>query len=126
MRDIKFRAWDTKKQQMTGLEFAVTAKGSWLLKDLSLSKETWVREKTHRLIPMQWTGLLDKNGKEIYQGDIVLKPNKHGFGPIKIIERSEHVAAFTWGREFLYLSTASLKLEIIGNIYENLNLLTTT
>ena len=52
MREIKFRAWD-KDRMVKGFE---------LFEDNSAYRGA---------IPMQFTGLLDKNGKEIYEGDIL-------------------------------------------------------
>lgn len=83
MREIKFRAWDTKKQMMTGFPFALVSndESSWMLtKDYTKPGEPWHKEQTSRLIPMQFTGLLDKNGlQDLYEGDIIdMKGNLKG------------------------------------------------
>jgi len=66
-REIKFRAWD-KKNGMTTC-FAVHASGL-----CAYMNNEWL-EYSETPILMQYTGLKDKNGKDIYEGDI-LSPNK--------------------------------------------------
>lgn len=79
---------------------------------------------------MQYTGLKDKNGKEIYEGDII----KYKFpydtrlkhiSPVKFLETE---ASFgikdRYGNKIpLYTISANNYFEVIGNIYENKNLL---
>ena len=56
MREIKFRAWDKETKQFNWIELT--------------NGETWIDKDWEPL--QQFTGLLDKHGKEIYEGDIVL------------------------------------------------------
>ena len=124
MRTIKFRAWDTKKQMMTGLPFAIVSQSDnyLLVKDYS-TNGFWVPEKTSRLIPMQFTGLLDKKGKEIWEGDIVYDGDY-----LSLVSWAEGGFCLQHQKSRIkypmqILTKENHKLEVIGNIYENPELL---
>lgn len=98
MREIKFRAWNEVKNQM----------------------ENDVYKDYHNL--MQYTGLKDKNGKEIYEGDGFYFYNDFRYVGF------EDGAFFTYKKngtqqESLYFCLLYINVEIIGNIYENPELL---
>ena len=122
MRTIKFRIWNGKKilfpNQITkyancelGINYAkeYTPEGVYILRNPS---------KIHL---MQFTGLYDKNGKEIYEGDIL----EDSLGRRKVVEYYQDgfwLNASLEGAEWsLRLTHKSSK--IIGNIYENAELL---
>jgi uncharacterized phage protein (TIGR01671 family) len=110
MREIKFRVWDEKEKKMTG---------SWIMGARGDYPE----------IILQCTGLKDKNGKEIYEGDIVKAHINQRWGFIDRITviRSEHLghcmADFPEIDDGLPLEDlvccSPNSAEVIGNIYEN-------
>ena len=111
MREIKFRVWDEEGRDM---EY-------WGLQD----RNYYSCSGEERYYIMQYTGLKDKNGKEIYEGDIVkyfdsyqvwlLAPIVYAMGCFAIKHPS-------WDDDILlrdFINEDMMGIEIIGNIYEN-------
>lgn len=111
-REIKFRAWDIlSKRMMEDIEL-------WLIPYGVLFPHT---PDQRCLELMQFTGLLDKNGKEIYEGDVLgLKYFAHW---VVICEPGAfHIYNVTDPNK-TYPLVQTFEREVIGNIYENPELL---
>lgn len=109
MSDIRFRAWDKKTKRLLSPEYTETV----------MALMGWSGGDDY--IYMQFTGLHDKNGKEIYEGDILEYYNAtvpRGSNPVKR-------KVVRWLK-----SNASFKDcfggEVIGNIHQNPELIEET
>lgn len=121
MREIKFRAWDESRKQMI-YQFGTLAEDKpQLMTDNDdrlicghyMPNEDWCEPAL-----MQYTGLKDVNGKEIYEGDVVNYWLSHDSGGITVTSQVEWFKyAFRLNR--LWLLTEIRAIEVIGNIYEN-------
>ncbi len=119
-REIKFRAWDKEgKRWMDDPDYAVCNCGSIFLRKSGTTDYSCT--KTDRFVLMQYTGLKDKNGREIYDGDIL-----DAFGGKAVVRWNgwcyEPLDICTCGcsREFQKNpSKISEKMKVLGNIYEN-------
>ncbi len=140
MREIKFRVWDIKNKcwcrpEIEFIPYQCSDNKDMYL-DIKWGEETGPKEQDY--VFCQFTGLKDKNGKEIYEGDILTSENypfDEGnylievsfdtgtfFGYVVMTKKgSENVAGRAEGNSINPEEFSNF--EIIGNIYENPNLL---
>lgn len=119
-REIKFRAFN-KKESVMYQDIAVLTNEESQKSQLSISSNRIaISTKNDGYSIMQYTGLKDKNGKEIYEGDI-LDDNKPWV--VKSSTNGAWMLDYANGSGEKYLYPIMQHLEIIGNIYENPELL---
>lgn len=147
MRDIKFRVWDKEYEKMTyfndeDYEYKppfVFRLDQVLKKDSNYDdyEDFEYNDVTDSVEVMQYTGLKDKNGKEIYEGDIIefsydmFVGNFDTFvakGKVVFKEGAFYVEIFenertTKDEAYLLYSINLDTIEVIGNIYDNPELL---
>ena len=125
MREIKFRAWvkdyEANKYRMI----------DWFLDFFSdMSPVTnyggeFPDKDNSDIILMQYTGLKDKNGKEIYEGDFIGWPGTGLHYEIEFEDGAFKIAHSGTVYEWIcFYKRRGEEVEIVGNIYENPELLT--
>lgn len=147
MRKIKFRAWDEEDERMYYSGKVIITFNGYLEEVYARHGNTLFKLIDYKL--MQYTGLKDKNGKEIYEGDIL--SYKHitysdcsktkieeieeesfieiiTYSPMASIVKphSKNVKCFGYdnvNKECLILDLTSDEVEVIGNKFENPELL---
>ena len=115
MRPIRFRAWDTHEEVMNRVDYIDFIDGV-----IGMSNENIkdYEQPIHRVKLLQSTNLTDKNGVEIYEGDIVEAP----YSKTKYLV--DYVNGCFVGRiKYREYKTLYKSLKVIGNIYENPELL---
>lgn len=122
-REIKFRVWDTSSNKWaSGLKMTLDGR----LKDIDFDDEGRYEFelRLEQYTIEQYTGLKDKNGKEIYEGDIIKARDWDGsWGKYRIKWKQSHCAfeAFEYRKSKAWNWTLKgfVDIEVIGNIHEN-------
>lgn len=141
-REIKFRIWDTYDKKFLSLEDYQTLGGIEVETDGTLTLSPRFRFLSsmmimpNRFIPCEYTGLKDKNGKEIYDGDIC-KGNEYSDEDNLFIIKYGNYKTDDWKEKYVcntyqfgwYVECINTKeqvhlvspngVEVIGNIYES-------
>ena len=129
-RELKFRAWDIEAKKMRhiimGLRYALHGLIACEWCDGGTLDTQWLQNDADcvggkdRFILEEWTGLLDKEGVKIYEGDVV----RHRGGDTWVVEFEYGEAdGWSWQGYSCFCKSEWGRIEIVGNIHQNPELL---
>lgn len=110
MREIKFKVWDKELKRI--FDWDTILRGDASIVIMNHPRYVW----------MQYTGLKDKNSVEIYEGDLIQDTDSHEIGQVywdddNLCWQSLFCDNDSWG--FVSVRGKDNHCEVIGNIYEN-------
>ena len=131
MRDVKFRAYiyDLTDEDSHPLEIDVRAGKLWDVASINFKNQiveiidddgnVWEYElNSNEIVLLQYAGLKDKNGKKIYEGYII-KKSSGAIGEVVYLKATAGYKLYNNGQVFDLFEADARYLEIIGNVYEN-------
>ena len=125
MREIKFRVWDSVSNEYRSLSMNTNNQNLGLGFEVSGGIDSNVTTMYHSVgdVVEQYTGMTDKNGLEIYEGDIVsFKSEMVDFKVIAKTVYLNEIAGFVFRTKEIDYEPEDM-YEVIGNIHENPELL---
>jgi uncharacterized phage protein (TIGR01671 family) len=129
MREIRFRAWDLKNKQWSDYDnIYIDQDGDiWEIEERSQYMQQYMhKERLNGKVEIVWcTGLKDRNGTPVYEGDIVYGYEGGEFG--SILSSWHGVVYWNEGKACFYVKDGQENLpimhyyfdEVVGNMYEH-------
>lgn len=136
MKNLKFRAWDKRREDFRNDIFVDTNGNLYRFSKITGYGQAITYLDNEHIVLMQSTGFKDKNGKEIFEGDILNcgyiftgSPFEEqddyieDIGVVKIMNCGAVVKIYEEIENLIDVLNTCEDIEVIGNIYENKELL---